>query len=252
MTAIPLEFDELNVDLVPKWIEGGKDFNGFKKRRNKKIKKNLESNPFVKYNHAYGIPVFGTKSFTDDSMRRACYLVRFLFADNEHFRRHAFKRRMIIKGETGGYCCPPNVGNAALACSCNHDTPLYIVPAAHEMSHWYIQYVLPQMQKSKPTNLVLPTFINSTLWSYSRANDSLCKFQKKRKIQASVERVSQENKHGKVHEFLWNSQVQYWAEKRLRNEKEGVHVQQVGCGTITTQHYMDYTATESYLNLRSG
>ena len=31
---------------------------------------------FTKWNHAYGIPIFGIESFSDDSMRRACYLVR--------------------------------------------------------------------------------------------------------------------------------------------------------------------------------
>ena len=31
---------------------------------------------YVKYNFAYGIPVFGVANFTDDSMLRACYLLR--------------------------------------------------------------------------------------------------------------------------------------------------------------------------------
>ena len=30
----------------------------------------------AKYNHAYGIPVFGMAHFKDESMKRACYLIR--------------------------------------------------------------------------------------------------------------------------------------------------------------------------------
>ena len=30
----------------------------------------------VKYNHAYGIPVFGVEHFKNESMTRACYLIR--------------------------------------------------------------------------------------------------------------------------------------------------------------------------------
>ena len=31
---------------------------------------------FRKYNHAYGIPMMGTDSFSDESMKRGCYLIR--------------------------------------------------------------------------------------------------------------------------------------------------------------------------------
>ena len=34
--------------------------------------------PFTKYNWAYGIPILGMPHFTDDAMRRACYLVRYI------------------------------------------------------------------------------------------------------------------------------------------------------------------------------
>lgn len=237
------EFNETNVTLMPKWIEGGKGFGWFNSRIKKRIKNNWPVDPFVKYNYAYGIPIFGTRSFSDDSMKRACYLVRFLFADNEHFRRHAFKRNMIIKGMKGGFCCPPNVGNAALACSCKHDTPLYVIPPEHEMSHWYIQYVLPEMQKAKPTNLILPPFKNSTLWSWKLADDSYCSV-------GSIERNSRETNHGKVDLFLWNSQLQRVAKQNHRDGKSDEFLK-VKCTTGKMQHFMDYQATLPYLSLFS-
>ena len=44
---------------------------GFTKEDEKRKK-----HPWAKWNHAYGIPILGRKEFTDDSMKRACYLIR--------------------------------------------------------------------------------------------------------------------------------------------------------------------------------
>ena len=57
------KFDVNNLEMED-WINNGRTWTG-KKLVN-----------FVKYNHAYGIPILGRAEFTDDSMRRACYLVR--------------------------------------------------------------------------------------------------------------------------------------------------------------------------------
>ena len=34
---------------------------------------------YTKYNSAYGIPMIGTEIFSDESMLRGCYLIRYLF-----------------------------------------------------------------------------------------------------------------------------------------------------------------------------
>ena len=39
------------------------------------IKKTMRDT-IVKYNSAYGIPIFGQEHFTDEAMIRACYLIR--------------------------------------------------------------------------------------------------------------------------------------------------------------------------------
>ena len=57
-------FDRTNLDNMEDWIAQGRTFK--------------TKNTFVKYNHAYGIPILGREYFTDDSMRRACYLVRWI------------------------------------------------------------------------------------------------------------------------------------------------------------------------------
>merc|ERR1712227_644119 len=57
-TIRPFHVDNL---VMEDWIVNGRNFK--------------TKNTFVKYNHAYGIPILGRDYFTDDSMRRACYLV---------------------------------------------------------------------------------------------------------------------------------------------------------------------------------
>ena len=68
--------------LEPEWLEKNKDFKWMKRL----------DNEFVKYNHAYGIVIFGIANFTDDSMRRACYLVRYLIDE----RRSSFIEKKIV------------------------------------------------------------------------------------------------------------------------------------------------------------
>ena len=34
-----------------------------------------------------------------------------LLADNEWFRRFSYQRKLYMFGQSGGFCCPPNLGN---------------------------------------------------------------------------------------------------------------------------------------------
>ncbi|XP_064645760.1 uncharacterized protein LOC135499048 [Lineus longissimus] len=47
---------------------------------------------YQKYTHAYGIPIIGSQKVTDSALRRACYLVRFLFADRPDVREMFYKK----------------------------------------------------------------------------------------------------------------------------------------------------------------
>merc|ERR1719186_2230721 len=199
----------------------------------------------VKYNHAYGIPIVGKEYFTEDSMRRACYLVRFLFADNEQFRRYAYKSKMYIMGEKGGICCPANVGNSGLSCPCekypNPNNPektnqfpiKQIKTSAHEMAHWYIKRVLPLMQKAG--KLKLPEFINSPEWSWTTPydgpyeDDTTCK---------GVEKISK--KEGPLHDYIWNSLQQDTLKETTKIDRCNNH------------HYFIYTGQDKFLGLASG
>ena len=55
------EFDYKNPDMES-WISQNRKWKGMEK--------------FTKYNWAYGIPIVGMEHFSDDAMKRACYLVR--------------------------------------------------------------------------------------------------------------------------------------------------------------------------------
>ncbi|CAC5415195.1 unnamed protein product [Mytilus coruscus] len=61
--------------------------------RNKKIMKPNGLDKFYqKYTEAYGIPVIASGQVSDNALRRACYVVRFMFADNKDVRTSYFKR----------------------------------------------------------------------------------------------------------------------------------------------------------------
>ncbi|XP_019632910.1 PREDICTED: uncharacterized protein LOC109476419 isoform X2 [Branchiostoma belcheri] len=47
---------------------------------------------YQKYLHAYGIPVLGSSRVPDSALRRACYVVRFMFADRQDVRDHFHDR----------------------------------------------------------------------------------------------------------------------------------------------------------------
>jgi len=225
------DFDRKNLDNMEDWIVQGRTKHTFVQGRTK--------DTFVKYNHAYGIPILGNANFTDDSMRRACYLVRFLFAGNEHFRRYAYKTKMYIRGEVGGFCCPPNVGNPGLSCPCGKERngpnkeknnvfpgPQIFTPA-HEMAHWYILRVLPLMEKAG--ELQLPQFVNSTEWSWKKPDDEICK---------GVEKRS--NTYGLSYEYLWNALQQDYLKETT------------GIARCNVEHYFIYTGQDKFLGLSGG
>ena len=94
---------------------------------------------------------------------------------------------IILQGQKGGFCCPPNVGNGGLSCPClskkldeqfgttTSAFPLtQIFAPAHEMAHFYIKNVFVPMYAEGL--LKLPQFVNSTEWSWSKPEDIPCKF----------------------------------------------------------------------------
>jgi len=186
-------------------------------------------NKFVKYNWAYGIPILGMEHFTDDSMRRSCYLVRYLLAGNEQFRKYIYKSKMYIKGDRGGFCCMPNVGNAGQSCPCAaHKKPSFpikqIFTFAHEMAHWYIGRVLPKMHATG--GLTLPEFINTTSWSWQQPYD--------------CEDPTKKREINPVGAFLWNSGMQDKVQGNTKTDP------------CKTHHYFIYTGQDKYLSLPCG
>ncbi|KAK7090816.1 uncharacterized protein [Littorina saxatilis] len=47
---------------------------------------------YQKYTEAYGIPVLGSSRVSDNAMKRACYVLRFLFADHSRVRQSYYAR----------------------------------------------------------------------------------------------------------------------------------------------------------------
>jgi len=233
-TIRPFDADNL---LMEDWIAQGRT-------------KWKHSNQLVKYNHAYGIPIVGKEHFMDESMRRACYLVRYLFADNEQFRRMAYKSKMYILGDRGGVCCPPNVGNSGLSCPCEKypwwkateeenkektiKFPLrQIVTSAHEMAHFYVKYVLPPMQFAG--KLDLPEFINSPEWSWTTPYDG--PYEDGITCPGSEKSSASQ---GPVFDFLWNSLQQDHLKGTTNIDRCKNH------------HYFIYTGQDNFLGLPGG
>lgn len=59
-----------------------------------RVRSEYRLSPFYrKYLHAYGIPVISSGLVQDAALRRACYVVVFLFADRKDIRTWFYKRR---------------------------------------------------------------------------------------------------------------------------------------------------------------
>jgi len=137
---------------------------------------------YVKYNFAYGIPIFGVANFTDESMLRACYLLRYLFAGNEWLRRYGRQTKLKLIGDKGGWCCPPQMGNNGLSCSCATGVKYPntgMGAPAHEMAHWFIRRMLKPM--ARDGRLKIPAFQDDEYHTYSPTkyaprNDTLSDF----------------------------------------------------------------------------
>ena len=57
---------------------------------------------YQKYTEAYNIPVVASSKVPDDALKRACYVVRFMFADHSGVRREYFRRhgRVAVKADS--------------------------------------------------------------------------------------------------------------------------------------------------------
>jgi len=210
-----------------------------------------------KYNHAYGIPVFGVAHFKDESMKRACYLIRYLFADNEGFRRMAYKKKMYAYGERGGFMTGQagNIGNPGQSCPCSMSASFpvrQIFTAAHELAHWYIKYVFPEM--AKHGYLKLPEFVDNPEWKWTEDRTKGCHKSEK------VEQLS--GKWRPVGDFIWNSLQQdsrtMYNETYDRCEPNSDGSYAKGCkkgskiDPCKNHHYFIYTGQDNFLGLASG
>jgi len=210
----------------------------------------------AKYNHAYGIPVFGMAHFKDESMKRACYLIRFLFADNEGFRRMAYKKKMYAFGEKGGIMTAQagNIGNAGMSCPCNLAVTFpirQIYTAAHELAHWYIKYVFPDMVFHG--YLKLPDFVDNPEWKWN-----------------STVKDHVGGTGNPVTDFLWNSiqqdRLTRYNEDYERCEPKSNGKYPAGCEKTdagckkkdgvykcsNTHHYFIYTGQDNFIGLASN
>ncbi|KAK3773265.1 hypothetical protein RRG08_053650 [Elysia crispata] len=59
---------------------------------------------YQKYTEAYGIPVVSSKNVPDDALRRACYVLRFMLADNSVVRKWVYRMsgRIGVMGKDEG------------------------------------------------------------------------------------------------------------------------------------------------------
>jgi len=218
--------------------------------RNYKFHARLENGKVTKYNSAYGIPVFGQPHFSDAAMKRACYLVRYIFADNEGMRRMAYHGQMFIYGQKGGFMTPssPNVGNSGLSCPCSVKVPFpqrQIYTPAHEFAHWFLKLAIPNM--AELGYFKAPAFLNNPQWSFKKDHKPCCK-----------EDVSQCDPRRNVYtnnafyDFLYNALKQdtltpHYSAKFNFNRPKSTSI-----NACNTHHYFIYTGQDKFLGLESG
>lgn len=183
------KYTKENIEAEPWWIKG----------KSVPMRKNI----YQKYNHAYGILIAGAAHFTDDSMKRACYLVRYIFAEHEHFRRLAYQQRFYVVGNGGGWCCPPQMGNSGLSCQCNSKFPFLGRGApAHEMAHYFIKHFLSRLTDAGLFKV--PPFVEITnsgwKWEKPTTNGGHVK---------DCKNIEKESKNkGSFYDFVWNAYQQ--------------------------------------------
>ena len=61
---------------------------------------------YSKYTHAYGIPIIASSVVSDEALKRACYVTRFLFADRSDIRENMYKYfgRVAVIGKKQSTC----------------------------------------------------------------------------------------------------------------------------------------------------
>jgi len=98
---------------------------------------------YKKYNYAYGILILGKTALSDESMRRTCYLVRYIWAGNEQLRQYTYKNQLIIKAEEVIKADDWELGTS---CQCKNARPWNIKPFVTDpiqMAHNYVKKVVP-------------------------------------------------------------------------------------------------------------
>lgn len=236
-------------NFEPAWV--GKNI----ERRSKKGIRS--ANKVTQYNHAYGIVVFGQAHIKPETMKRACYLIRFLMASNEGMRRIAYSKGMYVYAERGGFATgqAANVGNAGLSCPCSLAVTfpmLQIYTTAHEIAHWWINRIGAVMHASG--YLKLPEFINNDEWSWKdnvRHKRSGCGEEVKKCCRETTETDPQ--KQSAYIDFLYNSVAQDRATVwKAGAGKKGKDIYRSGIDCGKTHHYFIYTGQDNYLGLASG
>lgn len=204
---------------------------GLSRKKFKNFKDDSEKK-YVKYSHAYGIPMIGTAKFSDESMKRGCYLIRYIMADNMQMRIEARRRRMFNVGYNGRWCCPPQMSNNGLSCPCDMNFPsLGKDTPAHEMGHYFIHLLI---RMSKEGLFKLPEYVDpENLWKYQKPFAMVTK-RKKTCTNASV--ANQVEKKGEFYTWVWNS--------RQQDRMKGTTVFASAC---STQHYIMYSGQNYYL-----
>jgi len=207
----------------------------------------------TQYNHAYGIPIFGEAHIKPETMKRACYLVRYLMADNEGFRRLAYAKGMQIHANRGGFCTgmAPDVGNGGLSCGCIGKFPIrQIYTAAHEIAHWWINRVGDPMEKAG--YIKLPEFENNESWQFKK--NFRVKRQKKSKNPTPGSKCEEyiDNKaNSPWKDYLYNSLKQDLVTVYRPDNKPSKQMRTgIKCGK--THHYFIYTGEDNYLGFQSG
>jgi len=178
---------------------------------------------YVKWNHAYGFPVLGVEEFSTEAMQKACYLIRFLMADNEWLRRYAYQKKMLARGQKskeGGTCCPAKITEEQMTCPCDAGYPSLGQGApAHELAHFFFGHV---MKKMPSEHLRIPEFVDNEFRTYEYNSSKTL-----------------------IGNFMFNS---YWQDKNRGST--GIRLNDKGNPRI--HHYFIYTGMESFINRRAG
>jgi hypothetical protein len=76
---------------------------------------------YQKYNEAYGIPVLASNKVAHNSLRRACYVLRFFLADRPEFKERMYRRgaRVVLLATSETLSNVPEYKSLALPATWN-------------------------------------------------------------------------------------------------------------------------------------